>query len=132
MCARSNRLPVVREGRIVGIVMRANLMQALATLAPRDEPSARRDDRAITERILAAFDNLPWADGAFANVVVRDCVHLFGSYMAAHQDEAMILAAENVAGVKAVHSHMARVDPLSRLTVYDPDTEGWRRRGASA
>lgn len=46
------RVPVVRDGALVGIVSRANLLQALAThraLAPAP-PSA--DDRTIRERVL--------------------------------------------------------------------------------
>ena len=64
------RLPVLRDGRMVGIVSRANLMHALASLA-RDAqaPRAGGDDAAIRERILATLAKQPWAPQV--NVVVN-------------------------------------------------------------
>jgi len=46
------RVPIVRDGKLVGIVSRANLIQALATTI--DEPaSGADDDHAIREKLLA-------------------------------------------------------------------------------
>ena len=120
---RIKRLPVVSEGKVVGIVSRANLLQALASLVP-NSGSTKGDDRAIREEVLAALAKLPWAADAFVNVIVRDgVVDLWGSYMAARQDEAVIVAAENVPGVRLVRNHMTWVDPVSGLVVYNPDAE---------
>ena len=57
---RVKRLPVLRNGRMVGIVSRANLMHALASLA-RYARSPAGDDVAIRDRILAAFARARWA-----------------------------------------------------------------------
>jgi hypothetical protein len=48
-------------------------------------------------------------------------VDLWGTFTAYRQDEAAIIAAENVPGVKEVRSHLAWVDPMSGLVVYSPD-----------
>src|SRR5579862_2862941 len=66
---RIKRLPVVRDGRMVGIISRANLLHALASLA-REMPAAAADDAAIRDRILAALAQQHWALGI--NVVVKD------------------------------------------------------------
>jgi hypothetical protein len=55
---------------------------------------------------------------------VRDgIVDLWGVVLAAHQREAAIVAAKNIAGVKAVRSHLPWVDPVSGMVI-DDDHEG--------
>jgi hypothetical protein len=46
-------------------------------------------------------------------------VDLWGIVLAAHQREAAIVAAENIPGVKAVRSHIAWVEPVSGMVIYD-------------
>jgi CBS domain-containing protein len=57
---RVKRFPVLRDGKMVGIVSRANLMRALVSLAPTEEAPAGGDP-AIRELIVAAFAKQPWA-----------------------------------------------------------------------
>ena len=59
-CRRIKRLPVLRGGKMVGIVSRANLMHALVSLA-RDTVAPAGGDCAIRDRILVAVANQPWA-----------------------------------------------------------------------
>ena len=68
---RIKRLPVLRDGKMVGIVSRANLMHALVSLARETETPAGGDS-AIRDRILAAFAKQPWAPQV--NVVVKNGV----------------------------------------------------------
>lgn len=110
---RIKRLPVVRDGRMVGIISRANLMHALASLA-RETPAATADDAAIRERILAALAEHHWAFGA--NVVVKDGIaEIWGTIMDERERRGCIVAAENVAGVKKVHDHLVWVEPMSGM-----------------
>ena len=51
--SKLKRLPVTRDGRVVGIVSRANLLQAVASLA-RQIPDPTADDDHI---ILSVFGN---------------------------------------------------------------------------
>ena len=115
------RVPVLRDGAIVGIVSRANLVQALAGLLRPSAP-VREDDVAIRNDVRAELDKLPWPAKDFVSVTVKDgVVDLWGTFTAFRQDEAAVIAAENVAGVKEARSHLAWVDPMSGFVVYSPD-----------
>ncbi len=116
---RIKRLPVVRDAKVVGIVSRANLLQALATVASNIPPAAA-DDFAIRDQIMTEFGRQPWAPQF--NVTVRDgIVDLWGIVFASHQREAAIVAAENVSGVKKVRSHIAWVEPQSGMVIEYPE-----------
>src|SRR5689334_6747935 len=49
------RLPVMRDGKVVGVVSRANLLHAVASLA-REVPDPTADDDHIRSRIIAAME----------------------------------------------------------------------------
>jgi len=112
---RIKRLPVVEGGKIVGIVSRANLLHALASLAREAKPQGG-DDAAIRDRILAECARHPWMP--HINVVVRDgVVGLWGAITDERERQAFIVAAENVPGVKAVHDHLAWIEPTSGIVL---------------
>ncbi len=117
------RLPVMSGTKLVGIVSRANLLQAVAGLA-RDIPDPTADDDHIRSRIMAAVDKNDWSPFGL-NVIVRDgIVHLSGVITEERSRQAAIVAAENVAGVKKVHDHLCWVDTMSGMYLESPeDTE---------
>jgi CBS domain-containing protein len=115
------RLPVLRNGKIVGIVSRANLMQALASLT-RDVRAPIEGDSAIREGILAAFKRHAWAPQL--NVVVKNgIVDLWGTITDDRERSACIVTAENVAGVKKVHDHLVWVEPMSGMAFPSAEDE---------
>src|SRR6516225_7485190 len=57
---RIKRVPVVRDGKLVGIVSRANLIRALATTKSAPESVAEPDDRAISDQLLAELRAKNW------------------------------------------------------------------------
>src|SRR5215207_9539880 len=102
---RIKRAPVVQDGRLVGIVTRSNLLQALATTDVSKPASL--DDRAIRERLLAALDAQPWGHMLFKNIIVDNgVVHLWGFVEDEEERRALRVAAENTPGVKAVEDHL--------------------------
>jgi CBS domain-containing protein len=104
------RLPVVRQGRVVGIVSRANLLHALACVVG-ELPGSARTDVTIREQIMSEFSNKAWSPRDF-NVVVRDgVVELWGTILDERERQAAKVAVENVAGVKAVRDHLVWVEP---------------------
>ena len=106
------RLPVVRGNQLVGIISRANLLHALASLA-REAPETTKDDATIRDRVLADLEKQPW-NAAGINVVVRNGIlELSGVIFDERQRQALKVAAENVPGVKTVHDHLAWVEPIS-------------------
>jgi hypothetical protein len=101
------RVPVVRDGRVVGIVSRADLIRSLAARPIEPEPAGPADDRTIRERILAALRGQPWWLGTYRNVVVVDgVVHLWGLVRSQAERDAMRVAAESVPGVRGVEDHL--------------------------
>ena len=104
------RVPVVRGGRLIGIVSRGNLLQALAATDISKDVSA--DDRTIRERLIADLRAQPWASMLTKNIVVENgVVHLFGFVRSEEERRALRIAAENVHGVTKVEDHLMRREP---------------------
>jgi CBS domain-containing protein len=122
---RIKRLPVVEDGKVVGIVSRSNLMHALASLA-REAKAPVESDSLIRDRILTELSKQPWAPRI--NVVVRDgIVDISGILTDERERQAVVVAAENVPGVKAVHDHMAWIEPFSGMILESQEDEARAR-----
>jgi CBS domain-containing protein len=118
---RIKRLPVMREGKPVGIVTRANIMHALVSLAAETKPPAG-DDAAIRAQILTECAKQSWAP--MTNVVVRNgVVELWGAITDERERAALIVASENVPGVKAVHDHLVWIEPNSGFVIQSEEDE---------
>ena len=120
---RIKRLPVVRGKEVVGIVSRANLVHALAGVACELMPTTVSDE-AIRTRLLSDLAKEPWAPVALIEVIVRNgVVELWGTITEERQRAALIAAAENVPGVKAVHDYLGWVDVMSGVLLYQTNEE---------
>ena len=117
---RVKRLPVMRNDRLVGIVTRANLLQAVASMA-RDVPDPTADDDHIRERVISAITNTDWRPIGLQVTVRNGVVHLHGIIINPSSRQAAIVAAENIAGVKEVHDHLCFVDTYSGFYVESPE-----------
>jgi CBS domain-containing protein len=116
------RLPVLRDGKVVGIVSRRNLVHALAALSPAAAPSSL-DDQAIRDNVLRAIESQKWAPAASINVIVRDgVVDLWGTVTDDRERQALVVAAENTHGVKAVKNHISWLEPMSGY-VFEPEDD---------
>ncbi|MBP2291246.1 CBS domain-containing protein [Azospirillum rugosum] len=114
---RIKRVPVLRDGRLVGIISRANLLHVLATIAPDVSP-ATADDGALRNRILETLRAEPWAPEISDNIVVRNgVVHLWGSVRTDAQRDALRVAAENTPGVKRVENNLVIIDHVAEGAV---------------
>ena len=123
------RLPVMRDGRMVGIVSRANLMHALASLS-RDLPAPVGGNSAIRDACVAALGKQHWAPRV--NVVVKNGVaELWGVVTDERERQALVVAAENVAGVEKVHDHLVWVEPMSGMAFPSVEDEAKERAAAS-
>ena len=118
---RIKRLPVMRGSEVVGIVSRANLLHALASLGAAAPPPAKTDV-AIREHLLAEFDKQTWAPVALIDVAVKDgVVELWGTITEEAQGEALKVCAENIPGVKSVVSHLTWIEPMSGMVISEPE-----------
>jgi CBS domain-containing protein len=112
---RIKRLPVLREEKVVGIISRANLLHALARIAGEAKP-VQADDRAIRKQLLAELSKHSWAPVGALEIIVRDgVVDLWGAITDERTRQAIIVAAENVAGVKSVNDHLVWIDVMSEM-----------------
>jgi len=116
------RLPVVRGHEVVGIVSRANLLQAVASLA-REAPDSTSDDDVIRSHVIDALEKSDWCPFGL-NVIVRDgVVQLSGVITDERARKAAVVATENVPGVKKVHDHLCWVDTMSGVYLNSPEDE---------
>ena len=102
---RIKRVPVMRDGKVVGVVSRSNLIRALVTMAPELPADTDGSDHSIREAVLAAIAEHPWALASENVTVENGIVHLWGPIVSADEGNALRVAAENVSGVNGVMTH---------------------------
>jgi len=102
---RIKRVPIVADGKLVGIVSRANLVRALAGL-PRPAEGVQGKDAEIRHNILARLKSEPW-NPAWLNVRVENgVVELWGATTSQAQKRAAHVAAEITPGVVRVEDNI--------------------------
>jgi CBS domain-containing protein len=103
---RIKRIPILRDGALVGIVSRANLIQALASA--KLEPTEKVDQsRMIRQELQSRLQAQSWTDFGCRNVIVVDGkVHLWGLVGSPAERKALIALAEGVPGVTDVVDEM--------------------------
>jgi len=106
--SRIKRVPVVRDGKLVGIVSRANLVRALATAKGAPPADTEPDDRTIREKLLAELRGQKWVKLWASDLLVKDAVvHVwFSDDQPEAERQAFRVAAENIPGVKRVQEHI--------------------------
>jgi CBS domain-containing protein len=104
---RIKRVPIVRNGKVAGIVSRANLIQALATFR-KDALQARPiADAELREKLVSRLKSEPWVRPNLVNVTVTDgTVDLWGVVDTSVEKQALRVAVEVMPGVKAVNDNV--------------------------
>jgi CBS domain-containing protein len=104
---RIKRVPIVRNGNVVGIVSRANLIQALATFRKKLTSSQPVADAELREKIALRLKSEPWLRPFLVNVTVTDgAIDLGGLVDSLVEKKALHVAVENTPGVKAVNDNV--------------------------
>jgi CBS domain-containing protein len=99
------RVPIVQDGKIVGIVSRANLLQALASGPAID--AAAPTDNAIREDVMARLKAETWSRPSLINIIVQDgMVELWGIVDSPTEKKAVRVAAEVTPGVRAINDNL--------------------------
>ena len=99
---RIRRVPVVRDGRLVGVVSRADLLRAVMAPVGSGAEEEASDPR-IRRGIYAAMREQPWISTRFVFPMVKDGVVTFHGFLGSQQAmTALRVLAEGVPGVKEV------------------------------
>lgn len=104
------RVVVLEDGKMKGIVSRADLLRALVAPVHVDEDLS---DERVRRAVVTAMKNEPWTDTFYTMVDVKDGVVSFHGFRRSDVvQKALRVLAENVPGVKSV------VDDTQPMPVY--------------
>jgi CBS domain-containing protein len=101
------RVPIVnKDGSLVGIVSRANLIQVVASARPKLEMTL--PDSTIRQKLLDELKKQSWAHTHNLGVTVTNgIVDLWGYAESSDQRKAIRVVAEAIPGVTVVNDHLA-------------------------
>jgi CBS-domain-containing membrane protein len=99
---RIKRVPIVEGAKLVGLVVRANILQALASASKKLPSLASRDDAELRKKVSSRMASEPWRPIMLTVTVQDGMVDLWGLVHSAEQKKAAQLAAETTPGVRAV------------------------------
>jgi CBS domain-containing protein len=101
------RVPIVKKRKVIGIVSRANLVQALVARREEVEQRPAVDDLTIREEVMARLDGQSWTRLSPVNVIVHDgIVDLWGVVDSESVKQAVRVAVEVTPGVTVIHDHL--------------------------
>jgi CBS domain-containing protein len=104
---RIKRIPIVRNGKLVGIVSRANLIQAIAVHRNKVLPTQPIADTELREKVVSRLKAEAWIRPSLVNVTVTDgTVDLWGIVDSPTEKHALRVAVEVTPGVKAVNDNV--------------------------
>ncbi|NQV61728.1 MAG: CBS domain-containing protein [Alphaproteobacteria bacterium] len=104
---RIKRVPVLRNGVLVGIVSRGNLLHALAGHRGDGPAAPSADDRTIRQAVSESLQSKGWTSHGATNVMVTDgVVELWGWVESDVERKAMLVATQEISGVKKVIDHL--------------------------
>ena len=99
----------MRDGKIVGIVSRANIVRAVGATKGAPPRAGEVDDRSIRTQLLTELRGEEWAASVWPeDVLVRDgVVHFwFSDDEPAQKRQALRVAAETISRVRSVEEHV--------------------------
>lgn len=99
------RVPVLRDGRLVGLVSRGNIIQQLAC-GRKIKIAVSKDDAVVRTEIEKLLAAQPWASSQTTAVTVTDgAVELWGFIGSTAERDASRVALESISGIKSVEDH---------------------------
>lgn len=109
---RINRVPVVRENKLVGIVSRADLLRGLAAKVAGPKRPGEPDDETIRKALTERIRRETGVQERFLHIAVTaGIVHVCGVVRSEEERNAVRVAAESTAGVRGVEDHIDVLAP---------------------
>ena len=103
---RLKRVPVVRDGTLVGVISRTDLVRVLSE-ASVGQPVAKSDDAALQNAIWQEIRKQKWLNGGYVNITVMDgVVEAWGMVASEDQRNALMVLVEEAAGADKVEDHL--------------------------
>ncbi len=120
------RVPVVENGRLVGMLTRSDVIRALEGLLPQADTRSVPDAE-LRRRVLESLREQKWAPRASFDVRVENGVaELLGVITDEPSREATRVLVENTPGVRAVVDHLTWIEPMSGIPI---DPQPWSEAG---
>jgi CBS domain-containing protein len=105
---RIKRVPIMKDGKPVGVVSRANLLQALASAKPALSDAVKVSDNTLRDNILNRLWDQPWAHPGMINVIVTDgVVDLWGTVTSDTERKALNILVSETPGVVGINDHLS-------------------------
>ncbi|WP_043113694.1 CBS domain-containing protein [Solimonas soli] len=118
---RIKRLPVTKDGRVTGMLSRADLLRALLSAGSAPAKTVDDDAVALRQRIVERIARQSWGPSATVSVNVRDgTVDLHGVLYDDRVRDALCVMVENEPGVQRVRDHLTTIEPNTGTVVRMP------------
>lgn len=106
------RVPVLRDGMLVGLVSRADLLRAVLAV-PAGTKSGESSDGKLLQAVLSAMREQPWVDTFYTFPSVKDAVVTFyGFHRSEGAQRALQVLGREVPGIKAA---VDKTEPMPLL-----------------
>ncbi len=114
------RLPVTKDGKVIGIVSRRDVLQPLSALVGKPLAGCA-SDAGILQQIQRELAAQPWNPRQNLRVEVADgVVILSGTVSGFEQRDALQVLIENVAGVREIRDQLLVLDPFVGTAIVSP------------
>ena len=111
------RVPVVKGDHVVGVVSRSDLVRALGRVLAAPVP-AETDDAVIGDRLRTDLRDENWFAARNVTITVRaGVVKLEGIVTDERAHEALRVATQNLAGVRAIDDQLIWMDPRLAIPI---------------
>ena len=101
------RVPVMKDGKLVGIIARSDLVRAFGRMSAPTQGSVHLSNGMVHKAITDAMHGKAWLDTSYLNITVNDGLVRVAGYVQSkdHQDAARILI-EEIPGVERVEEEL--------------------------
>jgi CBS domain-containing protein len=112
------RVPVLRDGKLAGIVSRADLLRAVLRDVQRPASADQRDDAELLRAVIAAMREQPWTDTFWVYPDVEaGVVTLYGYARSEVLRNGLRLLAQDIPGVKRVEDKLKPMPLILRAAL---------------